>query len=230
MEKVAYLLTPRAEQSNEACFSLLQNILVPQLKTGGAHRASLCVHDRAVQSANWRVISNCQPTIRAVLFVWLDSANEHRLIEKLIESHADIVAGYLLTESEPLPPIDLPADGERVNGLMQLAFLKIPDNLSGPEWLRIWREDHTQIAVKNQSTFVYRQNLVVHSLRDHDPGFAAIVEECFPNEAMESDLIFYGASDDVDLHTRQKNIWNSSKRFIKLDDLDVLPTSEYIWR
>ena len=120
-------------------------------------------------------------------------------------------------------------NGMRTPGMLQLAFLKLPERLQYDEWLSIWQDSHTQVAIDMQSTLIYRQNVVQSCLSDNDLGYSAIVEEAFPLEAMTSQHAFYAVQSDAQLAARQSAMWNSSKRFIDLSDLDVLPTSEYCW-
>ena len=168
------------------------------------------------------------------MFAWFDGEVAVQAMQQVLREYAVILSGYLLRDYLPLTEPKELADqkknnGARTPGMMQLAFLKVPKRLEYDEWLSIWRGQHTQIAIDIQSTFIYRQNVVESCITATDFGYSAIVEEAFPAEAMTSQHAFYAADSDAMLFERQTAMWNSSKRFIDLPDLDVLPTSEYCW-
>ena len=56
--------------------------------------------------------------------------------------------------------------------------------LSYEQWLDIWHNSHTRVAIDTQSTFGYRQNVVVRPLTYLAPPIDAIIEENFPPAAM----------------------------------------------
>ncbi|HVN43033.1 MAG TPA: hypothetical protein VMT50_09640, partial [Steroidobacteraceae bacterium] len=87
---------------------------------------------------------------------------------------------------------------------------------------------HTQVAIDTQANFRYVQNVVVMPLAADGPPFAGIVEECFPIEAMRDARVFFDAVDDAAEFKRRVGLMReSSAKFIDLDRLDVIATSEY---
>ena len=135
--------------------------------------------------------------------------------------------GYAVAESGQLFH-DYETDGSRVAGMNQIALFKRPDTLSREEWLSIWLESHTKVAIDTQSTFGYRQHIVGDILTDDAPHFDAIVEENFPAAAMTSMEAFYDAVGDEEKFTqRLGEMIASVSRFIDMGSLQVLPTSEY---
>jgi len=196
----------------------------------GVRKLSLAVHDEDVSAAEKLRIVNCDPSIEAVVSLWVDSANDRGELQSVISEFATIIAGYLVSESEPLNNGAPVGDGERTSGMMQIAFLQVPSSLSEEEWFSIWRNDHTRVAMETQSTFVYRQNLVVRVLTNGAPACAAIVEEAFPAEAMTSQHAFYDAvGDDEKLERNRVRMWESSERFVDIATIEIVPTSEYVW-
>jgi len=196
----------------------------------GARRVTAAVNDADVAAASALRIANSDPAPDSAIGVWVDTVNDRCELESAVGKFGTIVGGYLVTESTPLETSQSAMVGERTAGMMQIALLRIPSGMDKSEWFRIWRDDHTQVAIDTQSTFVYRQNLVVRSLLPDAPEVAGIVEEAFPPEAMTSQHAFYAAvGDDEKLKRHQAAMWKSSKRFIDLVTIDVLPTSEYVW-
>jgi len=59
------------------------------------------------------------------------------------------------------------------------------------------------------------------------PIFASIVEECFPTEAMSDPKAFYEARDQAEFDQRLDRMMTSCGRFIDMDKIDVLITSEF---
>lgn len=177
--------------------------------------------------------STMDPPIAAVVSVWMDSAVRHlrRPFDQVLTARAARAAGYLITESEPLVHQG-PAPGprSRTDGFTQVAFLRRPARLTRGAWLERWHDHHTQVAIDTQSTFAYRQNLVVDALDDDAPPIDAIVEESFPIAALTDWYAFYDAvGDDERFRANVDAMVASTTTFLDHEtDLDVLPTSEYV--
>ena len=120
------------------------------------------------------------------------------------------------------------ADGARVEGMCQVACFCKPSELDHDAWLATWQGSHTATAIETQSTFAYRQNLVVRRLTEDTPPCHAIVEENFPAAAMTSDEAFYEAEGDPDKYQANlKAMIDSVMRFIDFESMERLPFSEY---
>ena len=179
--------------------------------------------------------STTDPPIAAVASVWVDSAVHHlrRPIDEVIAASGSRMAAYLVTESEPLAHRGpTPGPRSRTDGFTQVALLRRPARLTRGAWLERWHDHHTQVAIDTQSTFAYRQNLVVDALNDDAPPIDAIVEESFPVAALTDWYAFYDApGDDERFHAHVEAMVASTETFLDHEtDLDVLPTSEYVLR
>lgn len=234
MRKFAYLLSRKTAQSVELFNRSLLDELPNQLVISGCERFTINLFDDAVKHAEPLRLQHQQPAIDAVVFAWQQSDVTATALLPMLNHYGVVLSAYLLREHLPIAEPDKLAiqenkKGVRTPGMMQLAFLKVPNRLQYSEWLSIWRDQHTQVAIDLQSTFIYRQNVVERCITETDLGYSGIVEEAFPAEAMTSQQAFYAAQSDAELLERQAAMWNSSKRFIDLTDLDVLPSSEYRW-
>ena len=165
--------------------------------------------------------------------VWVDSATEHLRrpfddVLALAAGGADPPHAYLVTESVPLRNTRFPTElGRRTHGFAQVAFLRRPVDQPVDEWLDIWLNSHTHVALDLQDTFSYVQNVVTRRLTDGAEPWDAIVEECFPPEAMTDPHAFFDTADDELLARRQQDMFASVERFIDLGKIDVVPTSRY---
>ena len=156
----------------------------------GAHRVQVNISDDAVAGA--MRISELDPPIEAVVSVWTGDI-DGALAE--LAPMADRVAVWEVTERAPLDPV-LPTDGSRVDALSNIAFLRRPDELTRDEWLHLWLDDHTQVAIDTQATFGYYQNIVERPLTPDAPPVDAIVEELFPMATVSDIHAFYGSGGD----------------------------------
>jgi hypothetical protein len=206
--------------------------LGPQLANLAAvHGLRMTVADSAVAAAAARRIESHTPVPDAVLSLWVDFAGAAALWEPLIDAHVSRRTGYLVAEAEPLvnQQAHSCAPGERMHGMCQVVFMSRPAQQDRNEWLNVWKDSHTQVAIDTQATFGYRQNLVVSNLTDETLVCDAVVEENFPPEAMVSDHAFYGSGgDDVVLQQRMTAMIESCARFIDFEKIDVIPMSEYL--
>ena len=113
--------------------------------------------------------------------------------------------------------------------MCHVVFMRKPAQLEREQWLSIWKGSHTAVAIDTQSTFGYRQNVVVRVLGEETRPFDAIVEENFPPAAMDSDHAFYNTGGDESLlQQRMTAMLESCARFIDFEHIDVIPMSEYV--
>ena len=87
------------------------------------------------------------------------------------------------------------------------------------------------MAIDTQSTFGYKQNVIVRPLTYAAPPYDAIVEENFPAEAMTNPQAFYDAAGDEEKHQKHEQAMiESCMRFIDFDKLDRILMSEYVMK
>ena len=228
MEKVLYPLWKSDAIDADEFRERLLNDLAPALLKLGVRGQRLSVADSEVAAADALRIENAWPVMDAMISVWLDSSVLRAPVEQLLAQHCNRLAGYLVTESEPIVNTRHPPEvGARTFGMAQVVFLQRPQRLGQQQWLEIWLDSHTQVAIDTQSTFGYRQNVVVRALTYGAPAFDAIVEENFPPEAMTSQHAFFAAEDNQTLAANSRAMMESCTRFIDFDKIDVIPTSEY---
>ncbi|MCB1704711.1 MAG: EthD domain-containing protein [Halioglobus sp.] len=231
MEKLLYpLWKPAAQGSDDFRDTLLQ--ASQELgRVAGVHAIRLCAADSAVAPAAGRRIENHAPVPDAMLSLWVDSAGAAAGWEPLIDACVDRKAAYLVAEAEPLVvQAQHPSrPGERVYGMCHVVFMSPPASMDRQDWLAVWKDSHTQVAIDTQSTFGYRQNVVVRELGGNIIPCYAIVEENFPPEAMTSDHAFYATGgDEAVLQRNMTAMIESCSRFIDFEQIDVIPMSEYL--
>jgi len=229
MEKLIYPLWS-ASPGDTLRDRLLAELIPALLREDGVLGVRLCVDDEAVAPAADKRVARQAPLPAAVLSLWIDDAGAREPLESLLGAACERWACLLVTEAEPIVNRDFPpaADG-RIPGFCQVVFLSIPARLSRDEWLQVWQGSHTQVAIDTQSTFAYRQNVVVRVLEPAPVTIDAVVEESFPAAAMSSAHAFYDAADDTQLQARVDEMMSSCARFIEAEGLDVMPMSEYVF-
>lgn len=176
-------------------------------------------------------LATLRPPVQAFVSLWTEQHYGEQMgaALDLLSGLSDCVAAYLVTESTPIPPPPTPW-GERTPGLANMALLRRPANLDEATWLSRWYRDHTPVAIETQATFGYVQNYVVRALTPGAPPVSGIVEELFPIDAVNSLHAFFGAADDADLRRRMERMLTSTAAFGANLDVDVVPTSRYLFR
>ncbi len=165
--------------------------------------------------------------ITAVVTLWTDG-DAAAAIEVLAELEPGLHA-WRVTERRPIDPPVVP-DGQRADALANIAVLRRPATMSRDEYLQIWLESHTPIAIETQNTHGYVQNIVEESLTPESPEISAIVEELFEMAALTDMHAFYGSGgDDEELNRRITTLMASVARFGADQGLDLVPTSRYAW-
>lgn len=231
MEKVIYTVSFAPQPAPAELGERLRGEVAARLLDLGAHRITVNVADADVaRAAGLRMASTAAPA-DALLSVWIDSAIDHLRapFDAAVAIAGGTQAAYLVTESVPMANTAHPAaPGERVAGMAQVAFLQRPAGQPVSEWLDLWHNSHTQIAIDTQDTFSYVQNVVVRELTPGATPWHAIVEECFPADAMDDPHVFFDAvGDDERLAEHGRIMFESVQRFIDLTKIDVIPTSRY---
>lgn len=229
MEKMLYLIWKHEGESEAGFRQALLGPLAGRVLDAGARRLRIAVADEDVAPAAKLRMETTRPLPAGLISIWADTAVRRRPFEEAIGSAVARMAGYLVTESEPIVNTKhAVADGQRTPGMCQVAILRKPPRLSYEHWQEIWLGSHTQIAIDTQSTFGYRQNVIVRPLTYAAPGYDAIVEEHFPAEAMNDRSVFYNAvGDEAKRKANMKAMNESCARFIDFDKIDVVPMSEY---
>lgn len=232
MEKLLYPLWKNDDQDVDGFRdSLLADVAQPLCDVAGVHGVRLAVADSAVAPADKRRMQSSAALPDAVLSLWVDAATEAVHWEPIIDRHVARKTAYLVAEAEPLKSQAAHPSkaGERVYGMCQVVFMTPPESLTREEWFATWKGSHTQVAIDTQSTFGYRQNVVVRLLTPDTPACHAIVEENFPPEAMADDHAFYGTGGDkAVLEQHMAAMMESCARFIDFEKIDVIPMSEYL--
>lgn len=232
MEKLLYPLWKNTSLTGDAFREELLTQLAPELiDLDDVHGIRLCVADSAVSDGAGRRMESHAPVPDAMLSLWVDFAGAAARWELLIDAHVSRKSAYLVAEAEPLvnQKQHPSKPGERVYGMCHVVFMSPPAELSRDEWLAAWKDSHTQVAIDTQSTFGYRQNLVVRRLSEDSLPCHAVVEENFPPEAMTDDHAFYATDGDEALLQKNFNaMMESCARFIDFEKIDVIPMSEYL--
>lgn len=231
MQKLIYTLWKNEAQSAESFRDHLIKNLSPQIIASNSRQLRVCVVDEDVAGADpYRIVSDANP-VDAVITVWLDSYLRREQIDACVAKSVARYGCYAVWESEPLvvPEQFRVAPGQRSPGMNEVVFLRKPERLSYQAWLDVWHNSHTQVAIDTQSTFGYRQNVVVKMLTEDTPMHDAIIEENFPEAAIHSRMAFYDAGEDTALYKERERIMvESCARFIDFDNMDCIPMSEYI--
>lgn len=227
MEKIIYLMKPAAGIGSDQFRDLALSELAKQLLADtNVHGLRMAFNDSDVARAEGLKRGGCPPLPDAAFSVWVDTANEQQALIDTIEPHTSHLEAYLVCESEVMAPPN--RSGERTPGTLQLCMLRHPDTIEREEFLALWRDSHSQIACDTQSTFGYRQNLIVRKMNGNAQDHDAIVEEHFPADAMDSPAAFYDAvGDDAKLKKNVKTMIDSVSRFIDNNTINVVHMSEY---
>jgi hypothetical protein len=229
MEKLLYPLWRPADLDGDSFREQLLGELAPALLAHqGTRGVRLAVVDSDVSRAEGLRQEKLCPAADAMISVWLDTAISRDELEVHLAEYCDHYHGFLVTESAPLVHEQLLE--QRMAGWTQVVFLERPPTLTEMEWLDVWQGSHTSVAIETQSTFAYRQNVVVRALTEGAPPVHAIVEESFPDAAMDSLHAFYDAASDKELQSRIGTMVESCARFIDFERLNVTPMSDYLLR
>lgn len=214
-----------AEQSrlNAALLGPVKDSLLAE----GVFRLRINVPDEAVAAGQALYPEMAGDRPAALVSFFVNSARNIEGAEAALRKAGARFFGYETTETTPLPLLSA-ASGARTPGFTQLAFFSRPPSQSHEDFLRIWLESHTAVAIETQSTFFYQQNPVLRALSPEAPAYDAIVEESFPEAAMTSwDVYFDAGGSEAELAKRRARMSESCVRFIDFATIKLLISSEY---
>ena len=185
--------------------------------------------DKDVSKAAGLVQSSYPPSPNAIVFLKVKSLFHVEQKLKVFELHAEKLFSFIVSESKIIEVDESKNLNKRTEGFSQIVFLEKPDNVDKFDWFDHWTHHHTKIAIETQSNFIYVQNSVVRKLQKQAPNFIAIVEECFPSQAMSDQEEFYAARGDATLMKKNLEIMmDSCNTFIDFSKIEVIPTSRYL--
>ena len=227
MEKLAYQLWKKDDDSLDT----FKDALLNNLKKDIAELVSalqINIADADVEPANNLAQSNYPPAPNAVIFIKVKSYFLADTLESFLEKITSKVHGFVVSESIILDNSEKSPLGSRSEGFSQVVLLEKPETMSAFDWFDYWTNFHTKIAIQTQSNFIYVQNTVVRPLQKASPSFIAIIEECFPLEAMTDPEVFYNAKNNPEQFAKHLQIMmESCEKFIDFKKIEVIPTSRY---
>ncbi len=227
MEKLAYQLWKKDDDSLDT----FKDALLNNLKKDIAELVSalqINIADADVEPANNLAQSNYPPAPNAVIFIKVKSYFLADTLESFLEKITSKVHGFVVSESIILDNSEKSPLGSRSEGFSQVVLLEKPETMSAFDWFDYWTNFHTKIAIQTQSNFIYVQNTVVRPLQKASPSFIAIIEECFPLEAMTDPKVFYNAKNNPEQFAKNLQIMmESCEKFIDFKKIEVIPTSRY---
>jgi len=227
MEKLAYQLWKKDDDSLETFKeALLKNLSKDIVEL--VEELQINIADADVELANDLVQSNYPPSPNAIIFIKVKSYFLADTLESHLQKVTKKIRGFIVSESVILDNKDKSPVGSRSEGFSQIVFLEKPETMSAFDWFDHWTNYHTKIAIQTQSNFIYVQNTVVRSLQKESPSFIAIIEECFPSEAMTDPEVFYNAQNNPEQFAKHVQIMmDSCEKFIDFKKIEVIPTSRY---
>ena len=227
MEKLAYQLWKKDDDSLETFKEALLNNLSKDIAEL-VSALQINIADADVKPANVLAQSNYPPAPNAVIFIKVKSYFLADTLESFLEKITNKVHGFVVSESIILDNSEKSPLGSRSEGFSQVVFLEKPETMSAFDWFDHWTNFHTKIAIQTQSNFIYVQNTVVRPLQKASPSFIAIIEECFPSEAMTDPEVFYNAKNKPEQFAKHAQIMmESCEKFIDFKKIEVIPTSRY---
>jgi hypothetical protein len=230
MEKICTVLWKPEGVSDDAFRDALL-AEAPGLARSGAMRLQIDVVDGAVAAGARVRVGRMDPPKSALVAYWVHEADLRGAVEERLAARAARLASYLVVESEPIRNTTrLAPPGQRTPGFNLVTCIEPKDGLPYADFLALWHREHREVAIETQSTFGYVRNEIVRALTSGAPGWAAIVEEHFPIEALTDPLVWYAAEGSKERYREHlQRMIQSCSAFLALDRVESHPMSEYVF-
>ena len=227
MEKIVFKLW-RSDSDSLEKFKKSLLVDLPETLESLISELQINIADEDVNEAAALAQTNYSQNPDAIVFIKVASQYYSENIISILQSFATKVEGFIVSESIILQDDSKDHQGKRSEGFSQVVFLEKPLEMTEFDWFDHWTHHHTKIAIETQSNFTYIQNTIVRPLQNNSPNFIAVIEECFPSEAMSNPSIFYNAENDSELLLKNTELMmDSCSRFIDFQKIEVIPTSRY---
>ena len=228
MEKLCYAVRRREGEDRRVFNARQLGPVRAELLNLGVQRLKIGVQDTALGPGDSLYPEARNGAPDALVSFWLDSAYRRGPAEAVVAANAGWMAGYQVLESTALPVRETKGDGARDEGFTQIAFFSGLKSLSRAEMLSIWLDDHTAVAIHTQSTFQYRQNVVVRALTPSAPAWDCIVEESFPLAALTDPQVYFdGGGREDRVAANHGRLMQSCARFIDFATMKLLLCSDF---
>ncbi len=180
-----------------------------------------------------------EPTVRAVVSLWLGCYDRRAPFEAVLAEGCERIAGYQVVESlyrdyggnEWSEPRDW-ADGVRSPGPLTVTMFEQHPDFEYDAWLRFWHERQSPMSEAIQPRTRYVRNAVFRAITDDAPPYKAIVEEAWPSVESVTDPMqfFCGDGDPERLKANITTMLETTMAFIPYDTMRNLTMSEWILR
>ena len=228
MEKLCYVIQRDQAESREGFNRRQLEDTRAELLSLGVGRLKISVADATLDPGAELYPEARRDAPDAMVSFWLNSAHSRGGAEAALARSGAWMAGYAVLESTALPVFQAAEDGIRDEGFTQIAFFSTLPGLSREEMLKAWLDGHTTVATETQSTFQYRQNIVVRALTPAAPAWDCIVEETFPLPALTDKQIFFDAGGSEEkLAANYERLMQSCARFIDFASMRLLLCSDF---
>jgi hypothetical protein len=225
MEKLFYLLWRPETAPIDAWSQALRNLAGP-LQEAGAARVKIGVPDVPLPTEDPYAAMRATAPAAFVSF-GLNTASRRAKPQALVTALAGKCAGYAVQESTVLPN-SVPAAGAREDGFLQVCGFAALPGLSRAALWDAWLGHHSAVAVETQSTTFYNQNIVVRPLTESAPAWDAIVEERFPQAALNDRAVYFDAVGNPQrMEANSNRMAESCGRFIDFTTITLMNCGEY---
>jgi hypothetical protein len=239
VEKVVFLLwgVPDGARGESLRDQLLQEA-VPALRAAGARGLTVNVHDTAAAEAPSPAPGPGGEDVPiAQVSLWLDSYDKRAGVDEAVARTGRQTSGYLVTESlyddygttPHAAARDWP-DGARSPGVLTVAFIHRPADLSYEEWIERWHGTQSPESGRLQPRTRYVRNEVHRAVTPAAPEIHGIVEEGWPSARHVADpMLFFDADGDPErLEANLGRMMANVTACLDLTRLRSVTMSEYL--
>ena len=238
MVKLIYVLWAPQGQSKKEIKDLLLKEVSQKLYDAGVQKLTMYIDDEysTVRSPAPKLYRG--PAICAEISLWIDDAEKHQELEKILAPYSFRIAGYLVDEciyteyggNRHFHERDWP-DGERSPVIMAVTLLERPKRLSYEEWIHRWHDTQSPVSEAMQPRPRYIRNVVLQAITPDAPPFEGIVEEAWPSARhITNPFLFYGAKNIFQLAVNMYRMFRSVSAFLNFTKIRTSTMSEYILR
>lgn len=230
MEKICTVLW-KPEGASDDAFRDALLAEAPELVRRGAQQLRIDAVDGHVAAGTRVRISKMERPKSALVGYWVHEADVRGAVEERLARLSSRLVSYLVVESEPiLNTKHVAPRGSRTPGFNLVTCIEPKDGLPYAEFIERWHKEHRAVALETQSTFGYVRNEIVRALTPGAPGWAAIVEEHFPIEALTDPMVWYAAEGSKQRFQKHlQRMMDSCMAFLAIDRVDSHPMSEYVF-
>jgi hypothetical protein len=223
MEKNLYLIQKNSYHDLDSFCSSIRNTLLPKITEKKPQKLKLTITESRPPRVTLLPLKR-QPL--AMISITGENSQYKNIVETYAQNHGCELTGYKVEESPYVTNEQYWKTGEVSPGLVLLTVFNKKKDLTREQFMKIWFEEHSPMAITIHPFYNYIRNVVEENLFAGTHRFDSIVEEHFiPDSMLLNTVKMFGGIGKF--LPNMIKVYNHVKTFIDMKSIENYICREY---